>query len=154
MAATVSMTPLVFEFIGIVFTAILYGKCTIQHLIKMSERSVIGFYCVIFGLYWRIQLKNADRRRNGILPYALIAIFILCTAYFINSTVQFKIYINVSHIKVVYYCLVTPNMNGVQLIFEISTRNPLEAALNEEFAVYRMTNANDALYIASTSFRN
>jgi hypothetical protein len=62
MAATVSMTPLVFEFIGIVFTAILYGKCAIQHLIKMSERSVIGFYCVIFGLYWRIQLKNADRR--------------------------------------------------------------------------------------------
>ena len=40
-------------------------------------------------------------------------------------------------------------MSGVQLIFEISTRNSQEATrLNEDFVVYRMTNANDALYIA------
>ena len=102
-------TPVVFDFLGIVFTAILYGKyCTIQHsnqMTKVTERLVLGIYCVIFGLYWRIQLKRVDRRRKGVLPYALIAIFILCTAYFIIAAVQFKFYMIVSHIQVEYYCL-------------------------------------------------
>jgi len=62
--------PLVFEFIGIVFTAILYG-----------------LYCLIFGLYWRIQLKRAERSK-GILLYALTTNFILCTAYFIIGIIQ------------------------------------------------------------------
>jgi len=62
--------PLVFDFIGVVFTAILYG-----------------FYCLIFGLYLRIQLKRADRLK-GILLYALTLSFILCTAYFIITIIQ------------------------------------------------------------------
>jgi len=67
--------PLVFLFIGIVFTAILYG-----------------FYCVIFGLYWRIQLKRTDRW-NGVLLYAFNAMFILVSAYFIVNVVQVQFYI-------------------------------------------------------------
>jgi len=62
--------PLVFDFIGIVFAAILYG-----------------LYCLIFGLYWRIQLKRADRWR-GVLLYALTLNFILCTIYFILTIIQ------------------------------------------------------------------
>jgi len=62
--------PLVFDFIGIVFTAILYG-----------------LYCLIFGLYWQIQLKRADRWK-GILLYALTVNFILCTMYFIIGIIQ------------------------------------------------------------------
>ena len=105
--------PLVFEFIGIIFTAVLYGKyCTIQHPISDDgEHSlrIIGFYCVIFSLYWRIQLKRAaaaDRRRKGVFSYALIAIFILCTAYLFDCTVKVMLNITVSHdIQVVYYYL-------------------------------------------------
>ena len=101
------------------------------HSVQMTaERSVIGIYCVIFGLYCQIQIKRADRRRNGVLLYALIANFILCTAYFIDSTVQVKFKIVVSHILhviVLYYCsdimhvrvwIMAPNVNGVQLIFD------------------------------------
>jgi len=62
--------PLVFQFIGIVFTAILYG-----------------LYCLIFGLYWRIQLKRAERSK-GVLLYALTTNFILCTAYFVIGIIQ------------------------------------------------------------------
>jgi len=62
--------PLVFEFIGVVFTAILYG-----------------LYCLIFGLYLQIQLKRTGRWK-GVLPYAITASFILCTAYFIILIIQ------------------------------------------------------------------
>jgi len=67
--------PLVFNVVGIVFTAILYG-----------------LYCLIFGLYWRIQFKRADRW-NSVLLYALTASFILCTAYFIIDIIQVQLII-------------------------------------------------------------
>jgi len=70
--------PLVFDFIGVVFTAILYG-----------------LYCLLFGLYWRIQLKRADRWK-GVFFYALTANFILCTAYFIISIILVQFYITMS----------------------------------------------------------
>jgi uncharacterized membrane protein YesL len=84
-----------------------------------SERPVIGVYCLIFGLYWRIQLKRADRQK-GILLYVLTLNFILCTAYFIIFIIQVQFDINVSHIQVVHYCsdVMAPHMSGVQLIFE------------------------------------
>jgi len=64
--------PLVFEFIGTVLTAILYG-----------------FYCVIFSLYWQIKLKpdRADRLK-GVLLYAITVNFILCTAFFILTIIE------------------------------------------------------------------
>jgi hypothetical protein len=68
-----------------------------------SERSVIlGIYCVIFGLYWRIQLKRTDRWK-GILLYPLTASFILCTAYFIITIVQVQYSISVSS-KLLFRC--------------------------------------------------
>jgi len=70
--------PLVFDFIGMVFTAILYG-----------------LYCLIFGLYWRIQLRRADRWK-GILLYALTINFILCTMYFIIGIIQVQFFITMS----------------------------------------------------------
>jgi len=70
--------PLVFDFIGIVFTAILYG-----------------LYCLIFGLYWRIQLKRADRWK-GVFIYALTLSFILCTAYFIIGIIQVQFLITMA----------------------------------------------------------
>jgi len=70
--------PLVFNYIGVVFTAILYG-----------------LYCLIFGLYWRIQLKRTDRWK-GVLLYPLTASFLLCTAYFIISIIQLQFVITMS----------------------------------------------------------
>ena len=52
---------------------------------------------MIFGLYWRIQLKRSDRWK-GILLYPLTASFILCTAYFIIAIVQVQDSINVSYL--------------------------------------------------------
>jgi len=72
---TMAPPPLVYDFLGIVFQAILYG-----------------LYCLIFGLYWRIQLKRADRWK-GILLYALTTNFILCTMYFIISIIQVQFFI-------------------------------------------------------------
>ena len=70
----------------------------------MIEHPVIlGTYCLLFGLYWRIQLKRANRWK-GVFFYALTANFILCTAYFIISIILVQFYITVSHIQVVYYC--------------------------------------------------
>jgi len=62
--------PLVFEFIGLVLTAILYGP-----------------YCVIFVLYWRIKLKRGDRLK-GVLLYAINVNFILCTVIFILAIIE------------------------------------------------------------------
>ena len=85
----------------------------------ISERIFIGVYCLIFGLYWRIQLKRTDRWK-GVLLYPLTASFILCTAYFIISIIQVQFLITVSHLQVVNYCsdVMAPNLSGVQLIFE------------------------------------
>ena len=68
-----------------------------------DERSVVGLYCLIFGLYWRIQLKRADRWK-GVLLYALTANFILCTAFFIITIIQTQFEITVSHLQVVFRC--------------------------------------------------
>jgi len=73
---------LVFQFLGVVFSAILYG-----------------LYCLIFGLYWRIQFKRADRR-NGVLLYALNVIFVLCTAYFIITIIQTQFFITESVLNI------------------------------------------------------
>jgi hypothetical protein len=85
-----------------------------------SERHVIGLYCLIFALYWRIQLKRADRWKS-VLLYALTINFILCTAYFIIGLIENQFNITVSHIQVVHYCsnVMAPNISGVQLIFKI-----------------------------------
>jgi len=75
------------------------------------ERSVIiGLYCAIFGLYWRIKLKRADRLK-GLILYAINVNFILCTAFFIFAIIQTQFDITVSYIY---------SMSGVQLIFEFS----------------------------------
>ena len=96
--------PVVFPFIGIVFTAILYGKLSNniqfrwQVNVTVIRFCLIGLYCAIFALYWKIQLKRAYRRKS--LPfYALSVNFILCSMYFIISTIQVQFDINVSHIK-------------------------------------------------------
>ena len=90
-----------------------------------DERSAIGLYCLIFGLYWQIQVKRADRWK-GVLLYALTTNFILCTIYFIICIIQVQFFISVSYIllQVGYYCLhvMTPNMSAVQLIFEFADR--------------------------------
>ena len=122
-----------------------------------AERSVIGIYCVIFGLYCQIQIKRADRRRNGVLLYALIANFILCTAYFIDSTVQVKFKIVVSHILhviVLYYCSDIMSESWLLMWTAFSwflTRNSQEYVLIEDSfvpAVFWMANVVDALYTA------
>ena len=86
-----------------------------------SERSVIGLYCLIFGIYWRIQLKRAERWK-GVLLYALTANFILVTAYLILAIIEFQFMITVSYIQIVYYYsdVVASNMSGIQLILEFS----------------------------------
>lgn len=92
--------PLVFNFIGIVFAAILYGKYTlhsVQNIQMTSGCPVIGLYCIIFGLYLQIQLKRTDRWK-GVLLYPLTACFILCTAYFIIAIIQVQFDITVSHL--------------------------------------------------------
>ena len=61
----------------------------------MNALLIIGLYCLIFGLYWRIQLKRADIWK-GVLLYALTVNFILCTAYFILSIIQVQFEITVS----------------------------------------------------------
>jgi hypothetical protein len=65
----------VFNFIGVVFSAILYG-----------------LYCLVLGLYWRNQLKKPDPWKS-VLPYVLTANFILCTAYFITNTIGVQFFI-------------------------------------------------------------
>ena len=72
----------------------------------------LGLYCMIFGLYWQIQLRRADRWK-GVLLYALNTNFILCTAFFIIAIIQVQFDITVSHIQ-----FMTPDMSGIQLIFE------------------------------------
>jgi len=52
---------------------------------------------MVFGLYWRTQLKRADRWK-GVLPYALSANFILCTANFIISTIILQFFIAIDTI--------------------------------------------------------
>ena len=69
-----------------------------------NERPVIGFFCLIFGIYWRIQLKRVDRWK-GIFFYALNLTFILCSAYFIILIIQVQFRITVSLVQVVYCCL-------------------------------------------------
>jgi len=54
-----------------------------------------GLYCLIFGLYWRIQLKR-DNRRNGLLLFALNVDFILCTAYFIVNIINVQFFITMA----------------------------------------------------------
>jgi hypothetical protein len=66
-----------------------------------SERSVIGFYCLVFGIYWRIQLRRVDQWK-GVFFYALTTTFILCSAYFIILIIQVQFKITVSHLQVVY----------------------------------------------------
>lgn len=88
--------PLVFDFIGIVFEAILYGEYLFNTVQNVSWALChLGLYCLIYGLYWRIQLKRADRWK-GVLLYALTANFILCTAYFIINIIQVQFFISVS----------------------------------------------------------
>ena len=60
--------------------------------------STIGIYCVIFGLYWRIQSTREDRRK-GLPFYSLTINFILCTMYFIIGIIEVQFDITVSHIK-------------------------------------------------------
>ena len=113
--------PLVFEFVGVVFTAILYGKYSILSVQMTSERPVIGLYCLQFGLYckWRIQLEREERWK-GVLLYALTATFILCTVYVAIAIFQVQFFITVSHTSRIYYCsdVLASNMSGVQLIFK------------------------------------
>lgn len=83
-----------------------------------NEYPVIGFYCLIFSLYWRIQLKRLNRWRCKFF-YALTINFILSTAYFIILIIQVQFKINVSHMQVLYHCSDVVVPNGVQLIFEL-----------------------------------
>ena len=106
---------LIFDYIGVVFTAIFYGKFSSNFRFKVtSEHHVIGIYCLIFSLYWRIQFKKADRWRRITFFYALTLNFLLCTAYFIIAIMLVQFYINVSHIQAV----LASNMIVVQLIFD------------------------------------
>ena len=75
-----------------------------------GERSVIGLYCVIFVLYWRIKLKRAYRLKGVLYAIRVTVNFILCTAFFILILIRTHFAITVSHIY----------MSGVQLIFEFS----------------------------------
>ena len=88
--------PLVFRLVGIVFASILYGKYYLTSDDNTSERNIIGIYCLIFGLYWRIQFKRTDRAK-GILLYPLTASFILCTAFLIILILEVQLKISVSH---------------------------------------------------------
>ena len=89
--------PLVFNFIGAVFTAISYGKCLSNNFQfgTTSDHPVAGIYCLILGLYLQIQVKRTGRW-NGVLPYAITTIFILCSAYFIILIIQTQFDITVS----------------------------------------------------------
>jgi hypothetical protein len=60
-----------------------------------SERLIIGLYCLIFGFYWRIQLRRADRWK-GVFFYALTVEFILCTVYFIITIIQDQFFITMA----------------------------------------------------------
>ena len=84
-----------------------------------SERPVIGLYCLIFALYWRIQLKRANRWK-GVLLYALTANFILCSAYLIVDIIGVQSFITVSHIQIIHHFsnVMASDMSGVQLTFE------------------------------------
>ena len=64
-----------------------------------DERSVIGLYCMIFGLYLQIKIKRADRLK-GVLFYAITFNFILCTAFFILTIIETQFNITVSHIYI------------------------------------------------------
>ena len=77
-----------------------------------GEHPAIGLYCLIFGLYWRIQLKRANLWK-GVVFYAVTANFILCTVFFIISIIRVQFLITVSHIQVLYYCsdVMAPNMS-------------------------------------------
>ena len=109
------VAPLIFDYIGVTFTAIFYGKFSSNVRFKVtSEHHVIGIYCLIFSLYWRIQFKKADRWRRITFFYALTLNFLLCTAYFIIAIMLVQFYINVSHIQAV----LASNMIVVQLIFD------------------------------------
>ena len=101
-----SSHPLVFHFIGVVFTAIFYGKLSDYIWFRWQPevnvvRSDIGLYCIIFALYWRIQLERINRRK-GLPVYAITASFILCTLYFIGTIIQLQFNITVSYIQLVY----------------------------------------------------
>ena len=110
------------------------------------ERSVIGFYCLVFGLYWRIQLKRTDRWK-GVLLYPLTASFILCTAYFIIDIIQVQFLITVSHCSDVMAFPPSNMMSGVQLISLNSQINVLgDVSLYSAYSW--MVIANNALYTA------
>jgi len=47
---------------------------------------------MVFGLYWRTQLKKADRWKGALL-YTVTANFILCTAFFIIVTIGVQFFI-------------------------------------------------------------
>ena len=114
--------PLVFDFIGIVFEAILYGKYLFNTVQNVSWALChLGLYCLIYGLYWRIQLRRADRWK-GVLLYALTANFILCTAYFIINIIQVQFFISVSS-YLQDILLFSSRFPGVQLIFESIDRS-------------------------------
>ena len=113
-----------------------------------SERHLVGIYCLIFSLYWRIQLKKADRWRGVVFFYALTLNFILCTAYFIIAIMLVQFYITVSHIQA--YTIV--QMSWLPIWSSSSWfSNSQMGVLNEdslESTVNWMVIANNALYTA------
>ena len=109
-----------------------------------SERPIIGFYCLVFGLYWRIQLKRPNRWRDMFF-YALTINFLLSTAYFVILIIQVQFKITVSRISM---------LRCIEKLFPIwatfnwfsnSQRNVLKThsfkSADEWLAI-----ANDALY--------
>lgn len=108
----------------------------------------IGIYCMIFGLYWRIQLKRTDRWK-GVLLYPLTLSFILCTAYFVIDIVQVQDWISVSHLQVVKLSVQMswlPNMNGVQLTFWNSSQFSTLKRLSFVNDIRWISVANNGLY--------
>ena len=97
---------------------------TVQSLVQMTcEHLSKGLYCLLFGYFWRIQLRKANRWRGVVFFYALTVNFILCTAYFIITIITVQFLITVSHKRVDIIVQISwlpmSFMNDVQLIFEL-----------------------------------
>ena len=104
-----------------------------------GERSVVGLYCMIFGLYWQIKIKRADRLK-GVLLYAITVNFILCTAFFILTIIETQFNITVSHIHMyILWAAFSWFSNSQEAVLDIDS---LDSAL------YRITIAANALYTA------
>ena len=96
-------------------TAILYGKyCHRLKHFHVVWTLVAGFYCLLFGLYWRIQLTRADRLKNFFFMRSLLISFSPRRIYQIFQ-VQFNITVSTSRTEP---SDMSPNSCSMRLIFE------------------------------------